>query len=55
MHSRKAVHDQGEKRPEKKNIVGEESERAHPEGPVGDVVATAYEEADDWDSIGDIE
>jgi hypothetical protein len=52
---RKAIHDDGEERPDEEDDVCEEADGAEPEGTVADGVPAADEEGDDGDSVGDVE
>lgn len=49
------IHDEGEQGPHEQYDVGEETEGAHPERAMGDVVATAEEEANDRDGVAQVE
>lgn len=50
-HGGKRVHDKRKSGPCKKNYVGEQANRTHPERTVNDVIATADEEADHGDGV----
>lgn len=49
------IHNQREARPQQKDDVAEEAERAQPEGSMADVIATLDEQTDDRDGVGHIQ
>ena len=54
-HGRERVHDQRKSGPGKKNDIAEQTDRAHPERTVADVVTAADEEADNGDGVRNVE
>lgn len=49
------IHNQREARPQQKDDVAEEAERAQPEGSMADIIATLDEQTDDRDGVGHVQ
>ena len=55
LDGRKGIHDQREASPQEQDDVGKETDRTHPERPMGNIVASAVQEADHGNGIGNVQ